>query len=62
MVALINQTSAPRLERSCVPLPEDWIAVAPSRPGLERIEARFSGHAFDPHRHDTYAIGYTMSG
>ena len=22
----------------------------------------FAGHAFDPHRHDTYAIGYTMSG
>ena len=62
MVSLINQTSAPRLERSCVPSPQDWIAVAPSRPGLERIEARFSGHAFDPHRHDTYAIGYTVSG
>lgn len=45
-----------------MPSPQDWIAVAPSRPGLERIEARFAGHAFDPHRHDTYAIGHTLSG
>lgn len=36
--------------------------MAPSRPGLERIEARFGGHAFDPHRHDTYAVGITLSG
>lgn len=34
----------------------------PSPPGLERIEAFFTGHAYDPHRHDTYAIGLTMSG
>jgi len=62
MASLINHGDKPRLERSCVPSPQDWIAVAPSRPGLERIEARFAGHAFDPHRHDTYAIGYTLSG
>lgn len=36
--------------------------VAPSTPGLDRIEARFVGHAFDPHRHDTYALGITISG
>ena len=36
--------------------------LAPSRPGLERIEAFFLGHAYDPHRHDTYAIGYTLGG
>jgi AraC-like DNA-binding protein len=36
--------------------------IAPSAPGLERIEASFSGHAFDPHRHDTYAMGYTIEG
>jgi AraC-like DNA-binding protein len=29
---------------------------------LERIEAYFAGHAFDPHRHDTYAIGLTLDG
>jgi AraC-like DNA-binding protein len=32
------------------------------RPGIERIEAFFAGHAYDPHRHDTYAIGHTLAG
>ena len=50
------------LERSCGPAAGDWVRIAPSRPGLERIEAFFSGHAFEPHRHDTYAIGYTLGG
>ncbi len=36
--------------------------MAPSRPGFERMEAFFSEHAFDPHRHDTYAIGFTLYG
>nr|WP_198985100.1 AraC family transcriptional regulator [Herbaspirillum sp. ASV7] len=30
--------------------------------GLERIEAFFQGHGYEPHRHDTYAIGVTLSG
>lgn len=46
------------LERSC----GDWIRHAPAPPGLERMEAFFAGHAYAPHRHDTYAIGYTMEG
>lgn len=46
------------LERSC----GDWIRHAPSPPGMERMEAFFAGHAYAPHRHDTYAIGYTMEG
>lgn len=33
----------------------------PSR-GVERIEARFHGNGFSPHRHDTYALGLTMHG
>ncbi len=36
--------------------------MAPAQPGLERIEARFAGHGFDPHRHDSYAIGLTLAG
>ncbi|HKX09780.1 MAG TPA: AraC family transcriptional regulator [Stellaceae bacterium] len=36
--------------------------IAPSSEGFERIEAFFSGHGFDPHRHDTYAIGFTLEG
>lgn len=40
----------------------DWIHRAPQAAGLERIEAFFRGHAYDMHRHDTYAIGQTLSG
>ncbi|HET8728681.1 MAG TPA: AraC family transcriptional regulator [Alphaproteobacteria bacterium] len=30
--------------------------------GIERLEASFTGQAFSPHRHDTYAIGVTLAG
>jgi AraC-like DNA-binding protein len=30
--------------------------------GIERLEAHFVGQVFSPHRHDTYAIGITLSG
>lgn len=39
----------------------DWFIQARST-RFERLEAYFSGHAYDPHRHDTYAIGITLSG
>lgn len=29
---------------------------------MERHEAYFAGFAYEPHRHDTYAIGYTVEG
>lgn len=32
------------------------------RDGIERMEAFFQGYAYDPHRHDTYAFGLTLSG
>ena len=35
---------------------------APDEPGIERIDAYFQGYAYDPHRHDTYALGYTLAG
>jgi AraC-like DNA-binding protein len=38
------------------------IVAAPAYPGIERIEARFHGAMFEPHRHDTYAIGLTLDG
>lgn len=50
------------LERSCGPDRNDWMRFAPGCPGMERLEAFFTGYAYDPHRHDTYAIGYTVSG
>ncbi len=30
--------------------------------GVERLAAFFRGHAFSPHRHDTYAVGITTAG
>jgi len=41
---------------------KDWVIRGPQSTKLERIEAYFSGYGFDPHRHDTYAIGRTLSG
>jgi AraC-like DNA-binding protein len=54
---MMPQNTTRRLERSC-----DWMRAAPTCGGIERIEAFFCGHGFDPHRHDTYAIGYTIEG
>jgi AraC-like DNA-binding protein len=59
---VVNADASARLERSCGASPRDWIRLAPSQPALERIEAFFAGHAYDPHRHDTYAIGVTLGG
>ena len=49
-----------RLERSCTR--RDSIRFGPAAPGLERAEVHLSTCAFEPHRHDTYAIGITVSG
>lgn len=40
----------------------DWMRAGRTLGKVERIEAYFSGHGYDPHRHDTYAIGRTLSG
>lgn len=37
-----------------------WLFRAPGP--LDRVEAHFTGAAFAPHRHDTYAIGFTIAG
>lgn len=49
------------LERSCAPQ-NDRIELATPWRGIERIAAHFHGNGFSPHRHDTYAIGITLSG
>ena len=40
----------------------DWVLRSRAPGRVERIEAFFSGHGYDPHRHDSYAIGRTLSG
>jgi AraC-like DNA-binding protein len=49
------------LERLCGS-PGDGIRVAAPVDGIERIEARLHGKVFEPHRHDTYALGVTLGG
>lgn len=52
---------ADRLERSRG-LRRDSIRFGAGAPGLERAEVYLSACAFEPHRHDTYAIGITTAG
>ncbi len=40
----------------------DFIATDYPCPGIQRLRAGFFGHAYDPHRHETYAIGVTERG
>lgn len=62
----LSPASGARLEGLC-----ERIGTAPHRrrirfgraaDGIERLEAQFTGQAFVPHRHDTYAIGVTLAG
>src|SRR5438270_3866854 len=46
------------LERSCT----NSIRFGAGAAGVERAEACLSTCAFEPHRHDTYAIGITLAG
>ena len=47
------------LERSCT---QDWIQSTDTEYGVEFFEAWFQGHAYQKHRHDTYAICLTTAG
>ena len=62
MQEVLDEEAARGLGRLCELPVQDAIMSAPSNPGLERIEARFAGNAYDLHRHDTYAIGVTLHG
>jgi AraC-like DNA-binding protein len=42
--------------------PHDFLIVDPPAAGLQRLRAGFSGHAYDRHRHETYAVGVTEAG
>jgi len=60
MPQTLRGIDADRLERSCKR--RDSIRFGASAPGLERAEVYLSTCAFEPHRHDTYAIGVTTAG
>src|SRR6516165_4298048 len=40
----------------------DFLIVEPPAAGMQRLRAHFSGHAYDRHRHETYAVGVTEAG
>jgi hypothetical protein len=40
----------------------DQIRYEPTHARLQRLSARFGGHAYDLHRHETYAVGLTLWG
>jgi AraC-like DNA-binding protein len=40
----------------------DLIRFDEPRTGLQRLSARFAGHAYDLHRHETYGVGVTLWG
>lgn len=61
MPATLSAIHTGRLERSCGAR-GDSIRVGVGAAGIERVEAFFGGRAFEPHRHDTYAIGVTTRG
>jgi len=50
------------LERSGGGRRSDSIRFGPSAQGIERLDVYLSAQAFEPHRHDTYAIGLTTAG
>ncbi|NTZ82044.1 AraC family transcriptional regulator [Burkholderia metallica] len=50
------------MPRKAPPSRQDWMMHATPIDGIERIEAWFQGNAYAMHRHDTYAIGRTLTG
>lgn len=40
----------------------DQIRLDRPASGLQRLEGRFGGHAYDLHRHETYGVGLTLYG
>jgi AraC-like DNA-binding protein len=61
MPETLRGVDADRLERSCAARPES-IRFGAGAPGVERAEVFLSACRFEPHRHDTYALGITTAG
>lgn len=54
-----SKNSGLGLERLCR---QDWMLSTQTDYGVEFLEAWFQGHAYQKHRHDTYAICLTTAG
>jgi len=67
MQGTLSRRAGDRLEGMCEGTPGGArkmtrISIGQGCDGIERLEARFRGQAFSPHRHDTYAVGITLAG
>ena len=62
MVSKRSRASGIGLERLCTKPAADWMRSTDAVHGVELLAAWFQGHAYHTHRHDTYAIGLTVSG
>jgi AraC-like DNA-binding protein len=60
MARTVRGTDGGGLERSCTR--SDWVRGRDLADGVQALQAWFAGRGFDPHRHDTYAIGLTDTG
>ena len=61
MAFTLGGVAPDRLERSCASR-GDSIRFGTVADGIERADVHLSTFAFEPHRHDTYAIGVTTAG
>src|SRR5579871_5948906 len=61
MPETLRGVDSDRLERSCAGRPES-IRFGAGAAGIERAEVFLSACRFEPHRHDTYALGITTAG
>ena len=59
MIEKHSKASGIGLERLCR---QDWMQITATEYGVEFFEAWFQGHAYQKHRHDTYAICLTTTG
>jgi len=59
MIEKYSKASSISLERLCR---QDWMQNTATEYGVEFLEAWFQGHAYQKHRHDTYAICLTTTG
>jgi AraC-like DNA-binding protein len=64
MKSILKPDVGSGLERLCerAAVSSRRIRMGAGAEGIERLEAYFRGHAFSPHRHDTYAVGVTLAG
>jgi AraC-like DNA-binding protein len=59
MIEKYSNASSVGLERLCR---QEWMQNTQTDYGIEFLEAWFQGHAYQKHRHDTYAICLTTTG